>query len=81
MIDQSLVNECSAPVPPNGVLIATLEFVLMAPVAMKALQHIENECIAMSIDQFLVAFLAFGASLSTLIAWRFAASQLWTEDQ
>lgn len=34
----------------------------------------------MTTNQALVVILTFGAGLSTLIAWRYAASQLWEQE-
>jgi len=35
----------------------------------------------MNTSQTLIAFLALGASVSSIVAWRFAASRLWSDDQ
>ncbi|CRY91166.1 putative membrane protein [Synechococcus sp. WH 8103] len=37
--------------------------------------------LSMNTSQMLIAFLAFGASASSIVAWRFAASRLWSDDQ
>jgi len=34
----------------------------------------------MNTSQMLIAFLAFGASASSIVAWRFAASKLWRDE-
>ena len=50
--------------------------VTKAPVGSVALEVEIFETHAMTANQALLVFLAFGASLSTLIAWRYAASQV-----
>jgi hypothetical protein len=34
----------------------------------------------MNTSQMLIAFLALGASVSSIVAWRFAASKLWRDE-
>ena len=50
--------------------------VIKAPVGIAALEVEIFETHAVTANQALLVFLAFGASLSTLIAWRYAASQV-----
>lgn len=47
---------------------------------LRCLRRVTLQNLSMTTTQALVVLLTFGAGLSTLIAWRYAASQLWEQE-